>query len=318
MSVANNNPPPKWFARAIQTPFEDRFVQVEGGRIHYLRWGQAGKPGLLFVHGGFAHAHWWDFIAPFFTDRYCVAAIDLSGMGDSDYRKSYSGQTYAKEVMAVCADAGLAPRPVIVGHSFGGLVALKTGVLYGSKLTGVVLADFPIRPPQVQKEHEARGPIVKSKETYPHREAALKRFRLIPPQPSANPFILDHIASYSLAKVNGGYSWKFDEKIFDRFKVGKTSEELQRVKCHLGIIYGERSALFPPDIIHYMSTLLDSTVPVLTIPGAYHHLFLDKPFAFKRALEKLLADWKALGQEQVPRKRQRRSLMKLLEYRKSR
>jgi len=214
-------------------------------------------------------------------------------MGDSGYRRKYSGKTFAKEAMAVCADAGFAPRPVIVGHSFGGLVALKTGVLYGPKLMGVVLADFPIRPPEVQKEHESRRPLVKPKETYPSREAALKRFRLIPPQPSENEFILEHIATHSLARVNGGWSWKFDDKIFDRFEIGNISEELSHVKCHLAVIYGERSALFPREIIDYMSTLLDRSVPVITIPEAYHHLFLDKPFAFKKAIEKLLAAWKS-------------------------
>src|SRR6266576_2975924 len=71
---------PKWFIRAIQAQFDDRFVSVEGCRIHYLRWGRPGKPGLLFVHGGFAHAHWWDGIAPAFVSDYTVAAIDLSGM----------------------------------------------------------------------------------------------------------------------------------------------------------------------------------------------------------------------------------------------
>jgi len=291
MSVANKTAPPNWFTRAIETPYEDRFIQVEGCRIHYLRWGQAGKPGLLLVHGGFAHAHWWDFIAPFFTDRYCVAAIDLSGMGDSGHRRKYSGRTFAKEAMAVCADAGFAPRPVVVGHSFGGLVALKTGMLYGPKLRGVILADFPIRPPEAQKEHDSRRTLVRPKETYPSREAALKRFRLIPPQPSQNEFILEHIATHSLARANGGWSWKFDDKIFDRFRVGNISEELSQVKCPLAVIYGERSALFPREIIDYMSTLLARSVPVITIPEAYHHLFLDKPFAFKKAIEKLLAVW---------------------------
>src|SRR5438105_3783855 len=96
--------PPAWFTHAIETPFEDRFIEVAGCRIHYLRWGQTGKPGLLFIHGGFAHAHWWDFIAPLFAEDYCVAAIDLGGMGDSGYRPKYSGELFAKEVMEVCAD----------------------------------------------------------------------------------------------------------------------------------------------------------------------------------------------------------------------
>ena len=85
MSVENKAGPPQWFTRAIEDPGEDCFVNVEGCRIHYLRWGQAGKPGLVFLHGGFAHAHWWDFIAPFFAEDYSVVAIDLSGVYDLEY-----------------------------------------------------------------------------------------------------------------------------------------------------------------------------------------------------------------------------------------
>src|SRR5882672_11368347 len=106
MSVENKAGPPQWFTRAIEDPGEDCFVNVEGCRIHYLRWGQAGKPGLVFLHGGFAHAHWWDFIAPFFAEDYSVVAIELSGMGDSSQRAEYSGEIFATEVIGVCSALG--------------------------------------------------------------------------------------------------------------------------------------------------------------------------------------------------------------------
>ena len=300
MTVEKEIRAPKWFTRSVKAPFEDRFLEVEGCRIHYLRWGEAGRPGLLLVHGGFAHAHWWDFIAPFFTEHYCVAAIDLSGMGDSGFRRKYSGEIFAKEAMSVCADAGFAGRPVVVGHSFGGLVALKSGVNYGEKLTGVMLVDFPVRPPEVQKEHDSRRPRIGPKETYPSLEAALSRFRLIPPQPCENAFILEHIARHSVAKVEGGWSWKFDDKIFDGFEAGNISEDLAKVACQLAVVYGERSALFPRGTIDYMSTLLDKSTPVIVMPEVHHHLFLEQPLAFVETLRKVLAGWEQ--QEEAKRK----------------
>ena len=58
---------PGWFKRAIETPFVNNNIEVDGVNIHYLSWGDdADKPGLVFVHGNGAHAHWWTFIAPFF------------------------------------------------------------------------------------------------------------------------------------------------------------------------------------------------------------------------------------------------------------
>src|SRR5438874_549866 len=102
MSVEKRSTGPEWFTAAIAAPVEERWVKVEGCPIHYLRWGQPGKPGLLLVHGGFAHAHWWDFIAPAFADDYCVAALDLSGMGDSGRRPKYTAELFAQEAIRVC------------------------------------------------------------------------------------------------------------------------------------------------------------------------------------------------------------------------
>ena len=73
---------PEWFQRALAVPFEDRTVTVEGAAIHYLAWGRPGAPGLVFVHGGGAHAHWWTHVAARYASRFRVAALDLSGHGD--------------------------------------------------------------------------------------------------------------------------------------------------------------------------------------------------------------------------------------------
>jgi pimeloyl-ACP methyl ester carboxylesterase len=216
-------------------------------------------------------------------------------MGDSDYRRKYSAEVFSEEVMSVCSHAGFAQRPFVVGHSFGGLVALKTGVLHGEKLSGVVLVDFPLRPPESQKESDSRRPLIKPKEIYPDRSTALKRFRLIPSQPCENEFILQFIASHSLAKVDGGWSWKFDDQLFKRFKSPNISKDLSSVACRLAVIYGERSALFPPEIVDHMSRVLQKTTPVHILPGAHHHLFLEQPRVFIKTLQNLLVQWEHAG-----------------------
>jgi len=91
--------------------------------------GTGRQARLVFLHGGFAHAHWWDFIAPFFAEDYSVVAIDLSGMGDSSQRAEYSGEIFATEVIGVCSALGFVGPPVMVGHSFGGFVALKAAAI---------------------------------------------------------------------------------------------------------------------------------------------------------------------------------------------
>ena len=286
------NQAPEWFRRAVASPYEDRFVEVDDCRIHYLRWGEGGQPGLLLVHGSGAHAHWWDFIAPFFAEEYCVAAIDLSGMGDSGHREHYSSEIFVKEVIGVCADAGFGGKPILVGHSFGGYVALKAGLVYGNNLTGVVLVDSPVRPPDYDWERMPKLSPIRPKQIYPDLAAALARFRLIPEQPCANAFILDHISRHSLANLNGGWSWKFDDQLFRGFDIGNPSEDLSNLACRVAVIYGEQSRLFSREVVDYMFKVLDRSVPFVSIPEAHHHLFLDQPLAFIASLRTLLAEWR--------------------------
>src|SRR5262249_2349729 len=111
---------PEWFRRALAVPFEEGEVVVDGATIHYLAWGVAGRRGLVFVHGGGAHAHWWTHIAATFANEFRVVAVDLSGHGDSDHRANYVPEQWAGEVLAVAAEGGISGHPVVVGHSMGG------------------------------------------------------------------------------------------------------------------------------------------------------------------------------------------------------
>lgn len=283
---------PAWFEKALSVPFEDRVVEVEGCPIHYLLWGDDDKPGLLLVHGGGAHAHWWAFLGPFFTDHYRVAAIDLSGAGDSGRRDAYSPELFSAEVMGVCADAGFKDKPIIVGHSFGGFVTLNTGVLFGDKLTGVVLVDSPVRPPDYEWQRSRRRAPVRDKKIYPDFETAKARFRLMPPQDCENDYILDYIGTHSITEVEGGWTWKFDDQLFRKFQFEDMREALASLACRVGVIYGDKSQLFDQEIADYMFEVLDSSVPFTAIPEADHHLFLDQPLSFVSALRTLLAEWR--------------------------
>ena len=70
---------------AGQAAYQDKFVRVNGLRIHYLDWGNDTKPPLLMLHGIGRVAHSFDHIAPRFAGDYHVLAIDMRGHGDSDW-----------------------------------------------------------------------------------------------------------------------------------------------------------------------------------------------------------------------------------------
>lgn len=281
---------PTWFDEALKNQPDTHTVTVEGTDIRYVSWGTVGKPGLVFVHGGAAHAEWWSFIAPFFSTDWHAIALDLSGHGESGWRTEYGHTTWAKEVMAVIADAGFPGPPVVVGHSLGGMVTIQTASTFGDQLAGAVIVDAPVRRASPEEDEGATGRAFRSPGVYPTLAEAMTHFRLIPAQPCDNEFIVEHIARNSLRETPAGWTWKFDPRLF-RGNVVPLRDQLSTAACRVALFTGEHSAVVPPDVAEYMYDLMGRVSPVIEIPLAHHHLMLDQPLAFVAALRTLLADW---------------------------
>jgi pimeloyl-ACP methyl ester carboxylesterase len=293
---------PAWFARALAQIPERRFVEVEGARIETLVWGEAGRPGLLFLHGNGAHADWYSFIAPFFAARYRVVALSWSGMGGSDWREDYSLEQFGREALAVAKATGLfdAPAPPIaVGHSFGGLIAIGLAADYGDKFAAAVIVDPPvIRPERREKRRLAKKPQrhnLRPHHVYPTLASALARFRLLPMQPCDNLFILDHIARLSLRNVAGaggerdGWSWRFDWALWSSLKHRNPMPLIRAARCPLALVRGGRSRLMEREDAAFMMAHLPGDAPYVEVPEADHHVMIDQPLAFVAAIEALLA-----------------------------
>jgi pimeloyl-ACP methyl ester carboxylesterase len=281
---------PRWFHDALAMTPEEAEVEVRGARVHYLAWGERGRPGLVFVHGGAAHAHWWSFIGPHFASEYRVAAIDLTGHGDSGRREAYPREIWAEEVIAVAADAGFDGPPIVVGHSMGGFVTITAAATFGSKLAGAVVLDSPVRRPDPEEVEGARGKAFRNPKVYPDVETAMRHFRTVPEQPSSLPWILDHVGRRSLTEVPQGVTWKFDPLVFRRETPRASADLLREAGCRIAL-FRAQNGLVTPDIGEYMYELLGRNSPVIEIPEAYHHMMLDQPLLLVTGLRTLLADW---------------------------
>jgi pimeloyl-ACP methyl ester carboxylesterase len=284
---ADHAEPPSWFRAALEAHGEPGSVGVDGTTISYLAFGERSDTGIVLVHGGAAHARWWDHIAPMLASDRRVVALDLSGHGDSGRRDSYSLDHWAHEVVAVADAAGITGPPVIIGHSMGGFVALRVAGLYGSRIEGVVVIDSPVRDitpeERAARDQRAFGPL----RVYASREAAIARFHPIPDQP-ALPYITAHIAATSIREVGGGWSWKFDPRIFGRTQ--GTPALLTRLDCRVALFRAEHG-IVSPQINELMYDRLGQRAPLIEIPAAGHHVMLDQPIAMVTGIRTLLSDW---------------------------
>jgi pimeloyl-ACP methyl ester carboxylesterase len=296
MAEPMNEEPPAWFQAAIDTEPELYVTEVDGCRISYRAWGRPDQPAIILVHGGAAHAGWWDHIAPLIDNEYRVLALDLSGHGDSGRRDEYSFGQWAREVIGLTKDASLVGPPILVGHSMGGLVVVTAAAEHPDEVAGIIVIDSPIRDPAPEaiaaRQRTAFGPL----RVYPTVEEALSRFRTVPEQPDYLPYVFDHIALTSIGAAGGGWTWKFDPKIFASRSL--PAEALQRVRCRVALFRAEHG-LITADIGDQMYELLGRVAPVIEIPLAGHHVMLDQPLPLVTGIRTLLADW----QHSLPRAR---------------
>ncbi len=105
-----------------------------------------GDPPLVFVHGLACHRGFWAEQVKHFAPRHRVLALDLRGHGDSDApEQRYTIDGLAGDVAWTCAQLGL-ERPVVIGHSLGGLVALECAAAGRDDMRAAVLIDSVLLP----------------------------------------------------------------------------------------------------------------------------------------------------------------------------
>ncbi len=310
---------PAWFEDSLAKAPERTLVPVKGANIELLTWGEIGKPGLILVHGNSAHADWWSFIAPFFADHYRVAAVSLSGMGGSDWRPVYSFDLYAEEVHACAVAAGLyeAPTPpIFIGHSFGGALVFHAATTHPEWMRAALLVDTGFGGPptaeeiaRIDAEDKAAGRPARrwggpprmggSNRVYPTLEAALTRFRFMPPQVPGNLYIADYIARRSLKPAplpdgsGDGWTWRFDPEIWAKLDRTGMSPMSGKSGAPMAHIYGDRSAIIirHEEMGRGLDSILPADAPRIVLPDSEHHVMVDQPLALVAAMRALLATW---------------------------
>jgi pimeloyl-ACP methyl ester carboxylesterase len=303
-------PAPEWFKWAIAQEPQRTMVPSHGTRLEALTWGAEGRPGLLLAHGNSAHADWWSFIAPYLAKDYRVTSMSLAGMGASDWRETYRFHDFADDAEAVARATGLyagGRKPVYIGHSFGGGQVFFTAARYPARMQAAILVDtgFGGPPPEVLEERKKRQEVLANIPTadrpsrvYPTLEAALARFRLMPPQPAENHYILDFIARRSLKRAplpdgsGEGWTWKFDPNMWEKLDrtdgmFGGVFPELKVPMVHL---YGDKSRIIERRAAGEPG-FLTGQVQEIEIPDSHHHVMIDQPLALVAALRTVLATW---------------------------
>jgi pimeloyl-ACP methyl ester carboxylesterase len=124
----------------------DATLDIGGVRLVYTEEG-AGDPPVLLLHGMACDRTQLDLQRHHLAPRHRAVSLDLRGHGDSDKpHGEYTVEVLVEDLRRVIDGLGLG-RPVVIGHSRGGSIALALAVAHPDLVRALVLLDSGIRPP---------------------------------------------------------------------------------------------------------------------------------------------------------------------------
>jgi pimeloyl-ACP methyl ester carboxylesterase len=114
-------------------------IVINGLLVNFYKFGNEGKKALIFLHGWRSNGLIWKEITHQLSQDHLIYALDMPGFGESATpKKPFTVQDYANIVAEFIAKKDL-KKVILIGHSFGGRVAIKLSATKPKIIEKVVL-----------------------------------------------------------------------------------------------------------------------------------------------------------------------------------
>lgn len=260
-------------------------------RLHYLEWNPQAPRTIILLHGNSANAWWWEPLAHAISSDYRLLALDQRGHGDSEWARppAYSPIDYAGDLARFVAHVMHdAEKPVVVGHSMGGLSVLAFARKHPEIARGAMAIDVALTSSRGRDRYLRRLkalPVV----TYPDLATAKARFRLMPNEGGISDEMLHEIAERSLARTEEGrWTLKFDRDSFFGGDGLAVLETIKEIRISTMLVRAENSRIMTAEAAEH-ARASNPHARLVTIPSAHHHVILENPTAVARIIEEFAA-----------------------------
>ena len=287
-------------ARAMGVKFtnenapQDKFVDADGMRFHYLEWGNPGNPPMLLLHGFAQTCHSWDFVALGFSDNYRVIVLDQRGHGDSDWASDgdYSPETQQKDISGVVNELGL-ENFVLMGLSMGGRNSFTYAANNSGKVKALVVVDAA--PQNMQQGTQNIRSFVQQDDELDSVDAFVER--VLQYNPRRDPQQVRGSIMHNIKELpSGKWTWKYDRALRSPGRrMGSDAETekrlwgyLETLQCPTLLVRGGGSDIVAMDTADRMHQAIPNS-RLATIDGAGHLVMGDSPSGFQSAVTDFLA-----------------------------
>ena len=287
-------------ARAMGVKFtnenapQDRFVDADGMRFHYLEWGNPGNPPMLLLHGFAQTCHSWDFVALGFSDNYRVIVLDQRGHGDSDWASDgdYSPETQQKDISGIVNELGL-ENFVLMGLSMGGRNSFTYAANNSGKVKALVVVDAA--PQNMQQGTQNIRSFVQQDDELDSVDAFVER--VLQYNPRRDPQQVRGSIMHNIKELpSGKWTWKYDRALRrPGRRMGSDPETekrlwgyLETLQCPTLLVRGGGSDIVAMDTADRMHQAIPNS-RLATIDGAGHLVMGDSPSGFQSAVTDFLA-----------------------------
>jgi pimeloyl-ACP methyl ester carboxylesterase len=262
---------------------------LEGSpRLHYLEWNPDASRTIVLLHGNSANAWWWEPLARAMAPEYRLFALDQRGHGDSEWARpvAYSPADYAGDIARFVQHVAApnAEKPVVVGHSMGGLNVLAFARRHPEDVRGAIAIDVAVTSSRGRDRYLRRLkglPII----TYSDLPTAKARFRLMPNEGEIPDQMLHEIAERSMARTDGGrWTLKFDRESFLGGDGLDVLETIKEIRIPTMLVRAEHSRIMTAEAAEHARASNPQT-RLVTIADAHHHVILEKPEEVARVIE---------------------------------
>lgn len=118
--------------------FKEKKIIIDGSPLAYFKEGEKGLPVIL-LHGWGQSKETWIKIIKNLEKKYIVYALDLPGFGKTPLIKNVLTINDYEKIIEEFININKIKKPILLGHSFGGKIALEFAIKQKNKINKLIL-----------------------------------------------------------------------------------------------------------------------------------------------------------------------------------